>query len=232
MGAFYSKQPNGLICRFSSVVDAITDYNMTEEEFIQGYVEDAKQRAEAEAKRILKYHMRPFQDVLDYFQPREMSQEKFDAIMKEMNSPCEKIPDVDEVMTAEDTLQRMADFYDSIFPTRKHALNHLFCVIGNGYDWIDGRLVDGDDEYESRYKLQRHVKRAEFKGEDEWNRFHKIYADLHDKTGAEIPFEFNFSWYPMSEEYSALYTAPENITPDWKALLEECRQLLIADGVL
>ena len=45
-------------------------------------------------------------------------------------------------MRAEDTLQYMADFYSELFPTRKHALNHLFCVIGNGYKWIDGELVD------------------------------------------------------------------------------------------
>lgn len=32
MGAFIARQPNGLLCRFSSVVDCITDYNMTTEE--------------------------------------------------------------------------------------------------------------------------------------------------------------------------------------------------------
>ena len=31
MGAFICKQPNGKYCRFSTVVDSITDYNMTEE---------------------------------------------------------------------------------------------------------------------------------------------------------------------------------------------------------
>ena len=35
MGAFIARQPNGLLCRFSTVVDCITDYNMTEEEYIQ-----------------------------------------------------------------------------------------------------------------------------------------------------------------------------------------------------
>ena len=29
MGAFISKQPNGLYCRFSTIVDTITHYNMT-----------------------------------------------------------------------------------------------------------------------------------------------------------------------------------------------------------
>ncbi len=65
-------------------------------------------------------------------------------------------------MRAEDTLQYMADFYPELFPTRKHALNHLFCVLGNGYEWINGELVDDDNEYEKRYKLRNHIKRAEF----------------------------------------------------------------------
>ena len=47
-------------------------------------------------------------------------------------------------MRAEDQLQYMADFYPELFPTRKHALNHLFCVLVNGYDWINGELIDDD----------------------------------------------------------------------------------------
>ena len=34
MGAFISKQPNGLYCRFSSVVDCPTHWNMTKEDYI------------------------------------------------------------------------------------------------------------------------------------------------------------------------------------------------------
>lgn len=35
MGSFIARQPNGLLCRFSSVVDTITDYNLTDEEYIE-----------------------------------------------------------------------------------------------------------------------------------------------------------------------------------------------------
>jgi len=41
MGAFIFKQPNGLYGRYSSVVDEITDYNMTEEEVIELFAEMA-----------------------------------------------------------------------------------------------------------------------------------------------------------------------------------------------
>ena len=45
MGAFIARQPNGLLCRFSSVVDCVTDYNMTEEEYIEMCAEKARKEA-------------------------------------------------------------------------------------------------------------------------------------------------------------------------------------------
>ena len=39
MGAYIAKQPNGLYCRFSSVVDTVTHWNMTEEDYINFHKE-------------------------------------------------------------------------------------------------------------------------------------------------------------------------------------------------
>ena len=135
-------------------------------------------------------------------------------------------------MRAEDTLQYMADFYPELFPTRKHCLDHLFCVIGNGYEWINGELVDDDNKYEKRYKLRKPIKKAEFWREETWNKMYEFYHELHnlDET-QKIPMQYNFSWYPLSRKYSALFTYPEDIKDDWKELLEECKALLIADGI-
>lgn len=135
-------------------------------------------------------------------------------------------------MRAEDTLQYMADFYPDIFPTRKHALDHLFCVIGNGYDWINGELVDDDNEYEKRYKLIKPIKRAEFRHEENWYYMSKFYTELKNiDEDCQIPMQYDFKWYPLSKGFSALYTYPDDIKPDWKALIEECKQMLIADGI-
>ena len=135
-------------------------------------------------------------------------------------------------MRAEDTLQYMADFYPDIFPTRKHCLDHLFCVIGNGYEWVNGELVDDDNTYEKRYKLRKPIKKAEFWQEEIWNHMYEFYHELYDLDETQkIPMKYNFSWYPLSRKYSALFTYPEDIKDDWKALLEECKQMLIADGV-
>lgn len=49
------------------------------------------------------------------------------------------------ITTVEATLRYMLVNYPSIFPTRGEALEHLFLVNGNGYDWINGCLVAYDD---------------------------------------------------------------------------------------
>lgn len=134
-------------------------------------------------------------------------------------------------MRAEDTLQYMADFYPDIFPTRKHCLNQLFCVIGNGYEWINGELVDKDSKYEKRYKLRKSITKAEFPNEERWLHDRQFYIVLHEGEEGKIPWKYSFNWYPLSKNYSKLYNYPEDITDDWMVLLEECRQMLITDGI-
>lgn len=89
--AIFSRQPNGLLCRFSTVVDAITDYNMTEEEFVVMYIQDAIEIARAEADRILKYHLQPFSEIenrRDFL--GEMTEDEFDKIVKKMREPVKE----------------------------------------------------------------------------------------------------------------------------------------------
>ena len=85
MAGFIARQPNGLMCRFSSVVDTVTHYNMTEEE----YIEMCAERAREEARDTLKNYMKPFERVKDYFHPNNMTQEEFDKILAEMEQKVE-----------------------------------------------------------------------------------------------------------------------------------------------
>jgi predicted nucleotidyltransferase len=80
MGAFIARQPNGLLCRFSTVVDTVTDYNLTEED----YIEMCAERERKEASDTIKYNLYPYQNVKDYFVPNNMTEEEFEAIKKEM----------------------------------------------------------------------------------------------------------------------------------------------------
>ena len=134
-------------------------------------------------------------------------------------------------MRAEDTLQFMADFYPSVFPTRKHCLNHLFCTIGNGYRWVKGELVEDDDKKYNRYRLVKPVRKAEFEDERDWWVRYRFELEMHEETGKRINPDYFFEWSQPSREYSYIYHFPKNIRPDWKALLEECRQMLKEDGV-
>ena len=90
MGAFIAKQPNGLYCRFSSVVDCPTDWNMTEEDVLERYAEDAREHA----KRVLEHHIHPFDDVKEYFAPRNMTEEEFEDFLRDASS--EPKVDIDE----------------------------------------------------------------------------------------------------------------------------------------
>ena len=38
-------------------------------------------------------------------------------------------------------------------------------------------------------------------------------------------------WYPLSRRYSRLFQLPEDVKPDWKAAVEECKRMLERDGV-
>jgi hypothetical protein len=80
MGTFIARQPNGRLCRFSTVVDTVTDYNMTDED----YIELCAEKARDEARDTIKNYIRPFNMVKDCFYPNNMTQEEFDEILKEM----------------------------------------------------------------------------------------------------------------------------------------------------
>lgn len=80
MGAFVARQPNGLLCRHSTVVDCITHYNMTDEE----YIEICAERAMEEARDIIEHHLKPFSWVKEYFVPGNMTKKEFNKILLEM----------------------------------------------------------------------------------------------------------------------------------------------------
>lgn len=60
MGTFLTRQPNGLLCRFSTVTYTVY-YNMTDEEYIEMCAEEARQ----EARNILKSNLKPLSSIGD-----------------------------------------------------------------------------------------------------------------------------------------------------------------------
>lgn len=88
MGAFIARQPNGLLCRFSSVVDTLTHYNMTEED----YIEYCAEKAREDAKWLLEHNVKPFNLVIKEFRPINASVEEFNAYLREMGSDIQLNP--------------------------------------------------------------------------------------------------------------------------------------------
>lgn len=82
MGAFIARQPNGLLCRFSSVVDCITHYNMTEEEYIEFRAECAREEARFDLQS--KSFIKPYEWVLERTLFNEMTENEFLKIRREM----------------------------------------------------------------------------------------------------------------------------------------------------
>lgn len=134
-------------------------------------------------------------------------------------------------MRAEDYLQFMMDFQGDIFYSRQKCLNHLFVSIGNGYVWENGCLVEDDAETRAllnRWQIITPVEIATPRPSCvEKNR---IYVDMCSRKGFDVKKGFP-KWGQLSKEYSYLYNYPDDIREDWLALVNECKQMLIDDGV-
>lgn len=141
-------------------------------------------------------------------------------------------------MKAENTLQIMMDFNGDLFYTRQKCLDHLFLTIGNGYEWQDGELIEKEeDERIKRYKLVKDIEHAE---PDQFQyeigmmkeRGLEIYEKTTMITNPENAKKLNLKWYPLSEDFSYICNYPDDIKPDWKALIDETKAMLEADGIV
>lgn len=83
MGALIAKQPNGLFCRFSSVVDCPTHWNMTREDYLNNVTGTVLTKEDGED--VLENFLMPFSEVLERFIPNNMTEKEFDLLIKEMS---------------------------------------------------------------------------------------------------------------------------------------------------
>lgn len=152
-----------------------------------------------------------------------------------------------------DEVTRMISEYPSIFPNRLHAMNQLFCVIGNGYEWKNGELVCGDHvSPEQRLRtIEQYnliVEAAEtILAADPTNKFAKeklvrleeerhISNDAYelarvyvDKLTPLLPGH-DATFYPLCE-YSKIRNVPTDVQPDWKEAIEEMTLILAKHNI-
>lgn len=86
MDAFIARQPNGLLCRYSYVFGCVTDYNMTEED----YIHLCSKNAEYDIEHLLDSNKQPFTLVEECFYPLNVSVDEFEHILKAVRLPKEK----------------------------------------------------------------------------------------------------------------------------------------------
>lgn len=87
MESFISKQPNGLYCRVSTVVNCPIDWNMTAED----YIELCVKKAEKDAIDVLENYVKPFDEVVKKTYPPNMTVEKIVEMFKDMGyNPTER----------------------------------------------------------------------------------------------------------------------------------------------
>lgn len=184
-------------------------------------------------------------------------------------------------MNVELTIQKMFDSYPTLFKERADCLNHLFCTIGNGYEWVNGeliaiascgydvltkeeianlasRLVDGKAYQYNKLSLRAESQLYEDEriAEGWYEEYKKRYPDedvdrlkeVRQRTINKLPDDIFYKepvrkkrWcfyvnIPGHERidfctrFAFLFNYPDNIKPDWKEAIEECKRLLIEDG--
>ena len=89
-------------------------------------------------------------------------------------------------MNFQDSLYFSLAAYANIHPNRAAALNHFFCVNGNGYEWVNGQLVDSWDGRPGE-SLKQHISRT-FRARKKRDKFRIKWKKKHenDPTDSEI----------------------------------------------
>lgn len=84
MAGFIANQPNGLYCRFSTVVDTVTHWDMTKEDYVKVIMERGynEEYAKKEAEEVINDYLRPFRRVLESFRPINDTVEEFTQWVK------------------------------------------------------------------------------------------------------------------------------------------------------
>lgn len=89
MGRFLIKQPNGRYCLFSSVVDCPIYVNLTEQDYIDIYMEYVKRDCLDYIKQVNENpcHHEIYENIDKYFHPNNMDREEFDKLKLVMETP-------------------------------------------------------------------------------------------------------------------------------------------------
>lgn len=157
---------------------------------------------------------------------------------------------------AEQQIWRLVYYHPTFIRNRTFALDMLFCTIGTGLDWKDGKIVDEiEDNYLTAHKQDIYNLDREIYKKAYTNTFYKsgLYYDRLRMWDIRVMREYNYqnnciaeytlkniekavtvslppkSFYPVGMS-SNLMTVPKNVKPDWLSLaIETCDLILATD---
>lgn len=118
--------------------------------------------------------------------------------------------DLKRTITVDETFNNCFKYWDSIFKTRLDVIDHLFFVIGNGFEWLDGALINiSPEDYLSSKEDEKLISLLEKLGLKE-NKTRPLQDD-------GLPISF----YPVSKYCSNICKIPDDVQPDWLNLCKE-----------
>lgn len=140
------------------------------------------------------------------------------------------------------TVYQNIRMFPDMFPNRTAVLHQVLCVLGGGYDWVNGEstLLFDEKEYFGVFTREKHDEEldlyparllddAEFMEEHEnrWSRLSEIVETASERVHLRGDIGENF--YPQSS-LAPIMEIPENITPDWAAAVEEIKAVAVQHG--
>ena len=121
-------------------------------------------------------------------------------------------------MNVHDTVRQAMIEYPLLFASRTQVLHHLFWVNGNGYEWLNGELVDYQPHKLKPYKaLEKGYGKEREKALEAFSKFVSKHDEFVDNY--KIPLS---NVYPICE-YACIMNIPDDVKPDW---LEAARESL------
>ena len=141
-------------------------------------------------------------------------------------------------MKVVDTIRSCISNYPSIFPHRAQVLEHLFFTNGNGYEWVEGELVDScpvspghspfwdeNPPKDSSSPLMWEIKVKTAQEQNAKSRVTLSELDQRCQPSDEWVLE---KVYPICK-YAKIMNIPEEIKPDWLEAAKEA--IALAQGV-
>lgn len=117
---------------------------------------------------------------------------------------------------AEETIAESMKHWPDIHRSRRDVLDHLFFVIGNGFEWVDGAMLDSCPEAHLRPDIPPPLSPEQIAELD------KFLEPAERSTAPRTRF------YPVSG-FSQINHVPDDVLPDWLALAHEAADLLSTD---